>query len=79
MARRKVVFAGPADFMDRDGVILEMGMRVSIMDGEDVVGYGDVCGFDEDSSAPIGVAPSIDPYPSEDDIRWLACEDILAF
>lgn len=79
MARRKVVFAGPADFVDRNGTVIELGMRVSVMDGGIPVGEGDVCMFDEDSSQPIGVVSDIDSYLDIDDVRWLSPEDVEVF
>ena len=79
MVRRRMVFAGPADFTDMNGVVIELGMRVSVKDGGVTVTEGDVCMFDEDSSQPIGVVLDIDSYSYPQDIRWFSPEELEVF
>ena len=79
MARRRMVFAGPADFMDMNGVVIELGMRVSAKQDGVTVTQGEVCMFDEDSSQPIGVVLDLDSYSYPQDIRWFSPEEIEVF
>ena len=74
--RKRLYFAMPADFIDRDGMVIELGARVAILDDDGMeTGYGEVCRFDEDSTQPIGVVTDIDSY-SYHDIRWLAPDEV---
>lgn len=74
-----MVFAGPADFTDMNGIVIELGMRVSVKEDGMTVAQGEVCMFDEDSSRPIGVVPDIDSYSYPQDVRWFSPEEIEAF
>lgn len=74
--KRKLFFARPADFLDRDGTVIELGMRVAVIDADgQEVGYGEVFRFDEDSAQPVGVVPDLDSY-SYHDVRWLATDEV---
>lgn len=76
---RRVFFAIPADFMDSEGTVIELGMRVALLDEDGYeVGYGEVCMFDEDSSQPIGVVSDLDSYPYPTGIRWVTPDEIRA-
>jgi hypothetical protein len=78
MGKRRLFFARPADFMDADGTVLELGMRVSIINEDGLeIGSGEICLFDEDSMQPIGIVSDLDSY-SRRDIRWLAQDEVRA-
>lgn len=77
--RRRVFFARPADFLDVDGTVIELGMRVAVVDSDGYESaYGEVCAFDEDSSQPIGIVSDLDSYSYPTDIRWMAPDEIRA-
>lgn len=78
MQKRRVFFAKPADFLDANGVVLELGMRVACIDEDgNESGYGEICAFDEDSVQPIGVVRDLDSYPYQD-IRWMEPDELVA-
>lgn len=74
-----MVIRQPADFYDADGVLIEIGQQVSVitwdMYGMETRIYGEVCRTDEDSALPIGIVYDASNY-SEDDVMWVAPEDI---
>ena len=74
----RIVLAGPADFVDANGVVIELGMRVALVDDGMVVGYGEVCLFDDDSARPIGVSVGSSPYDGTDGTRWMAVDEVIA-
>lgn len=76
-----IMIGRPADFYDRNGVAIEIGMRAFAMSwamGLPAGGsYGDVCRIDESSDQPIGIVDDLDSWDgSMSSLRWFPPDDI---